>query len=158
MWLFETTLQRKGRNAVQQFIGKHQDQIAGVLSGFDRLVLRGTLRSIAYGQGMSQYLWASQVLLKDFGSHVDVSCAATSSRALRERCRCRACRSDGSWTPRIPPPCSPAVMPGPRRSAPCELTTLVPRFRTSCSASESRPSRTRTRCSPNHDKYDTRVA
>ncbi len=71
MWLFETTLQRKGRNAVQQFIGKHQDQIAGVLSGFDRLVLRGTLRSIAYGQGMSQYLWASQVLLKDFGAHVE---------------------------------------------------------------------------------------
>src|SRR6266487_2811402 len=71
MWLFETTLQRKGRNAVQQFIGKHQDQIAGVLSGFDRLVLRGTLRSIAYGQGMSQYLWASQVLLKNFGAHVE---------------------------------------------------------------------------------------
>ena len=56
---------------MQQFIAKHQDQIAGVLSGFDRLVLRGTLRSIAYGQGMSQYLWASQVLLKDFGSHVE---------------------------------------------------------------------------------------
>jgi hypothetical protein len=53
---------------VQQFIGKHQDQIAGVLPGFDRLVLRGTLRSIAYGQGMSQYLWASQVLLKNFGA------------------------------------------------------------------------------------------
>jgi hypothetical protein len=56
---------------VQQFIAKHQNQIAGVLSGFDRLVLRGTLRSIAYGQGMSQYLWASQVLLKDFGAHVE---------------------------------------------------------------------------------------
>ena len=56
---------------MQQFIGKHQDQIAGVLSGFDRLVLRGTLRSIAYGQGMSQYLWASQVLLKNFGAHVE---------------------------------------------------------------------------------------
>ena len=40
--------------------GKHQDQIAGVLSGFDRLVLRGTLRSIAYSQGMSQYLWATR--------------------------------------------------------------------------------------------------
>jgi hypothetical protein len=57
-----------------------------------------------------------------FSPPVDASCAATSSRALRERCRCGAGRSDGSWTPRIPPPCSPAVMPGPRRSAPCELT------------------------------------
>jgi hypothetical protein len=56
---------------VQQFIAKHQDQIVGVLPGFDRLVMRGTLRSIAYGQGMSQYLWASQVLLKDFGAHVE---------------------------------------------------------------------------------------
>src|SRR3989475_11650044 len=56
---------------MQEFIAKPQDQIAGVLSGFARLVLRGTLRSIAYGQGMSQYLWASQVLLKDFGSYVE---------------------------------------------------------------------------------------
>jgi len=56
---------------VEQFIAKHQDDIAGVLSGFDRLVLRGTLRSIAYSQGMTQYLWNNHVLLKDFGSHVE---------------------------------------------------------------------------------------
>jgi hypothetical protein len=56
---------------VQQFIAKHQDDIAGVLSGFDRLVLRGTLRSIAYAEGMNQYLWNNQVLLKDFGAHVE---------------------------------------------------------------------------------------
>jgi len=43
------------------------------------------------------------------------------------------------------------------RSASWESTT-VPRFWTSCSASESRPSRTSKRCSPNHDKYDSRVA
>ncbi len=71
MWFFETTLQRKGRNAVQQFIAKHRDNISGVLSGFDRLVLRGTLRSIAHTQGMNQYLWSNQILLKDFGSHVE---------------------------------------------------------------------------------------
>ncbi len=56
---------------MEQFIAKHQDDIAGVLSGFDRLVLRGTLRSIAYSQGMTQYLWNNHVLLKDFGSHVE---------------------------------------------------------------------------------------
>jgi hypothetical protein len=56
---------------VQQFIAKHRDDITGVLSGFDRLVLRGTLRSIAYAEGMHQYLWNNQVLLKDFGSHVE---------------------------------------------------------------------------------------
>jgi len=56
---------------VRQFIAKHQDDIAGVLSGFDRLVLRGTLRSIAYAEGMNQYLWNNQILLKDFGAHVE---------------------------------------------------------------------------------------
>jgi len=33
--------------------------------------LRGTLRSIAHAEGMRRYLWANQVLLKDFGSHVE---------------------------------------------------------------------------------------
>ena len=55
---------------MHEFIAKHQDKITGTLSGFDRLVFRGTLRSIAHDQGMQRYLWANQVLLKDFGSHV----------------------------------------------------------------------------------------
>ena len=56
---------------MHQFIAKHQDQITGTLSGFDRLVFRGTLRSMAHAEGMQRYLWANQVLLKDFGSHVE---------------------------------------------------------------------------------------
>ncbi len=56
---------------MHEFIAKHQDQIAGVLSGFDRLVFRGTLRRIRYQQGMKGYLWANQVLLKDFGAHAE---------------------------------------------------------------------------------------
>jgi hypothetical protein len=56
---------------VNKFIAKHQDQISGVLSGFDRLVFRGTLRSIAYAGGMNQYLSSNHVLLKDFGEHVE---------------------------------------------------------------------------------------
>lgn len=56
---------------MHEFIAKHQDQIAGTLSGFDRLVFRGTLRSIAYDEGMKRYLWTNQILLKDFGSHVE---------------------------------------------------------------------------------------
>ena len=43
----------------------------GVLSGFDRLVFRGTLRSIAYRAGMNLYLFNNQILLKDFGAHVE---------------------------------------------------------------------------------------
>jgi len=44
--------------------------IAGVLSGFDRLVFRGTLRSISYAEGMLGYRWAKQVRLTEFGRHV----------------------------------------------------------------------------------------
>ncbi len=36
---------------MQEFIAKHQDKIAGTLSGFDRLVFRGHLRSIGHPQG-----------------------------------------------------------------------------------------------------------
>ncbi len=56
---------------MHEFIAKHENKITGTLSGFDRLVFRGTLRSIAYHEGMKRYLWANQVLLKDFGSHVE---------------------------------------------------------------------------------------
>jgi len=43
----------------------------GVLSGFDRLVLRGTLRSIAFAEGMFHFLCRVGVLLKDFGASVE---------------------------------------------------------------------------------------
>ncbi len=56
---------------MHEFIAKHHDKITGALSGFDRLVFRGTLRSIAHAEGMKRYLWANQVLLKDFGAHVE---------------------------------------------------------------------------------------
>src|SRR5580704_10088516 len=54
-----------------EFIAKHQDKIAGTLSGFDRLVFRGHLRSIGSPQGMMSYLWTNQVFLKNFGDHVE---------------------------------------------------------------------------------------
>jgi hypothetical protein len=66
---------------MQQFIEKYKDQIAGVLSGFDRLVLRGSLRRLNYSYwdqglgamvvcGMEQYLWQNQILFKDYAQHV----------------------------------------------------------------------------------------
>ena len=55
---------------MQEFIAKHQDKIAGTLSGFDRLVFRGHLRSIGHPRGMMTYLWFNQVLLKNFGDPV----------------------------------------------------------------------------------------
>ena len=69
---------------MQKFIANHRDQISGVLSGFDRLVVRGTLRSIAHTLGMNQYLWSNQILLKDFGSHVEQFSQRLKAASLNE--------------------------------------------------------------------------
>jgi hypothetical protein len=69
---------------VQKFIAHYQDQISGVLSGFDRLVLRGTLRSIAHAGGMNQYLSTNHVLLKDFGAHVEQVSSRLKAASLAE--------------------------------------------------------------------------
>ncbi len=54
---------------MQRFIAKHADKVTGVLSGFDRLVFRGTIRTIAFVDGLKRLLWKRQVLLKDFGPY-----------------------------------------------------------------------------------------
>lgn len=56
---------------MNSFIQRHTDKIIGVLSGYDRLVFRGTLRAIALVAGMKAFLWKRQVLLKDFGSYAE---------------------------------------------------------------------------------------
>ena len=53
------------------FLQKHAGSVVSTLSGFDRLVFRGTLRMLAYPAGLMKYLWAVQVLLKDFGAHAE---------------------------------------------------------------------------------------
>jgi hypothetical protein len=66
---------------MQEFINKYRDQINGTLSGFDRLVFRGSLRRLNYGywdkklesmvaQGMEQYLWQNKILFKDYLDYV----------------------------------------------------------------------------------------
>lgn len=39
---------------MREFIAKFEDEIMGVLSGFDRLVLRASLRAICCAQGMEE--------------------------------------------------------------------------------------------------------
>src|SRR5437667_11991578 len=56
---------------MKQFIQRFSDKITGVLSGFDRLILRGSLRPISYPYGMKGFLWLNQVMLKDFCRYVD---------------------------------------------------------------------------------------
>jgi hypothetical protein len=56
---------------VKRFLKKFGPSIKGVLSGFDRLVFRGTLRSLMYQGGMMAYLCYHRILLKDFGEHAE---------------------------------------------------------------------------------------
>ncbi len=51
---------------MNQLIQKYRKKVIGVFSGFDRLVLRGTLRAISYTAGMMNFLYDMDVLLKDF--------------------------------------------------------------------------------------------
>jgi hypothetical protein len=73
---------------MQEFIAKHQEKIAGTLSGFDRLVFRGHLRSIAHPQGMMSYLWTNQVYLKNFGHHVEIVTKRLKEASLAEAKAC----------------------------------------------------------------------
>jgi hypothetical protein len=57
-------------NVPNPFIQKHQADVIGVLSGFDRLRLTGTLRSLYYPPVMQEYLNKAGVLLKDFKGFV----------------------------------------------------------------------------------------
>lgn len=54
---------------MKEFMKLHESQVNGVLSGFDRLRLRGTLRWLASVRGMMSYLSLVSVLLKDFKSY-----------------------------------------------------------------------------------------
>ena len=55
---------------MEQFLNRHKDSIIGVLSGFDRVLFRGTVRSISHLDGMKRFLSYHHVLLKDFGAFV----------------------------------------------------------------------------------------
>jgi hypothetical protein len=59
-----------GDNAMQTFVSRHQHQIQGTLSGFDRLRFVGTLRRLSFLDGLASFLAVTGVLLKDFGDYV----------------------------------------------------------------------------------------
>ena len=69
---------------MNQFIQKYQAVVKGVLSGFDRLVFRGTLIPLCSPGGMADYLWAVRVLLRDFGIHVAEVTQRLRSASLEE--------------------------------------------------------------------------
>jgi hypothetical protein len=62
------------------FIQQHAEQVSGVLTGFDRVRLRGTLRWLSNPRGMLNYLSLISVLLKDFKAFA-MDCTAQIRRA-----------------------------------------------------------------------------
>ena len=55
---------------MNDFIRRYEHQLTGTLSGFDRLVFRGTLWKDAL-TGMRGYLWAHHLGARDFGVHAE---------------------------------------------------------------------------------------
>ena len=55
---------------MQQFTDKFEKDIQGVLSGFDRVLLRGSLPRLSYSEGMKLYLIQNKILCKDYEDHV----------------------------------------------------------------------------------------
>ena len=45
---------------------RHTDEIAGVLSCYDRILIQGTLPGLCYAEGMTAYLKARQIRIFDY--------------------------------------------------------------------------------------------
>jgi hypothetical protein len=69
---------------MNEFITRYQDEVSGFLTGFDRLVFRGSLRSIVYAQGMDKCRTLNGVLLKDFGRYAEKASARLEEASLAE--------------------------------------------------------------------------
>ena len=52
---------------MKRFLGLNNDRILGVLTGFDRIVFRGTLRNISYVDGMGKLLGHHRIRYTQFG-------------------------------------------------------------------------------------------
>jgi len=73
---------------MKRFQKRFKDRIAGIVAGPDRLLFRGTLRSISHIEGLEKFLSASGILYKDFGrftqSVTGELCQAAESWAQRQ--------------------------------------------------------------------------
>ena len=54
---------------MNQFVQRNASAVIGILSGFDRVLFRGTLQRLATAAGLQSFLCSTGVLLKDFGEH-----------------------------------------------------------------------------------------
>ena len=68
---------------MERFVTRYQDRIAGILTGFDRMLFRGTLRSISYPKGAEIWLSSRRVLLKDFAPFAEALTARVKAHATQ---------------------------------------------------------------------------
>ena len=66
---------------MERFVTRYQDRIAGILTGFDRMRFRGTLRSISHVKGLQFWLNQQHVLLKEFGRYAEQLSAQVTAHA-----------------------------------------------------------------------------
>jgi len=67
---------------MERFLKRHEGRIKGIISGFDRILFRGTLRSINYSKGMEIWLSSRGILMKNFAPY-----AHQLSERLKEHAR-----------------------------------------------------------------------
>jgi hypothetical protein len=80
------TIPHHGRG-MESFLARHGGDVTGVISGFDRVRLRASLRYLYQPSFMMRYLSAANVLLKDFGVYVSgwTERVRAATHALAER-------------------------------------------------------------------------
>ena len=54
---------------MEHFLEQHREHIVGVLSGYDRVLFRGSLRSIDYPEAFGRFLSSQRVLIKNFAAY-----------------------------------------------------------------------------------------
>ena len=74
---------------MNEFIAKYRDQIEGVISGFDRLVFHGHLRTLSSARDRESYLAMNRILKKNIGQHVEEVSRQLKQASLEEAQRQR---------------------------------------------------------------------
>ena len=93
---------------MEDFFARHGEQISGVSSCFDRVVIMGSLTDICYTRGMAAHLSYHDVRLFDFPPKTSLRswgrrCCTETSKTSWATTSTPASREHGSSTPWAPP-------------------------------------------------------
>ena len=89
---------------MERFLKRHASRVLGSISGFDRVLFRGVLRSISYVQGLDWFMGSQGVGFKDFQWFVEKFSAGIKKRAEQIAQRAGRPFRTGNWgqTKRLP--------------------------------------------------------